>query len=225
MNDRRGSRGASGRGAGRRLRSAYEELVLPTAIRIACSQRSFVPWRERALAGVDGEVVEIGFGSGENLPRYPAAVRSVAGVEPSARALRASLGPSLRAAFPVTVHRAKAESMPFDAASFDTAVATFCLCSVEDPAAALSEIARVLRPGGRLHFLEHGLSPEPRIAAWQHRLDPIERAVAGGCNLSRDPRAMLAAAGYEILELEEAAALSPKPWGYLYRGVARPVDD
>ncbi|MDA8262653.1 MAG: methyltransferase domain-containing protein [Actinomycetota bacterium] len=225
MNEGAKSQAAPVRGVLGRLRAAYEELVLPAAIRIACSHPSFGPWRERALASVSGDVVEIGFGSGENLSRYPGAVRSVAGVEPSARALRASLENSLRAAFPVTVHRARAESMPFASDSFDSAVATFCLCSVEDPAAALSEIARVLRPGGRLHFLEHGLSPEPRVAAWQRRLDPIERAVAGGCNLSRDPRAMLEAAGFEVLELEEAAALGPKPWGYLYRGVARPIAD
>ncbi len=209
-------------GASGALLTAYEELVLPSLIRLACSQPSFAPWRMRALAGVRGRVVEIGFGSGENLSHYPATVESVAGVEPSARAVRSSVAASLRAPFPVTVHQAVAESMPLDSGSFDSAVATFCLCSVDDPGVALAEIARVLRPGGLLHFLEHGLSPEPRVAAWQRRLDPIERVVAGGCNLSRDPRAMLVRAGFEILELEEAAALHPKPWGYLYRGVARP---
>jgi ubiquinone/menaquinone biosynthesis C-methylase UbiE len=189
--------------------------------------------RAEALDGLTGEVVEIGFGSGANLPFYPATVRSLVAVEPSPVARRLA-GARIAAWHAEAGARdaqlrlvpVRAEELALESASADAVVSTFTLCSVSDPARALAEIRRVLRPGGRFVFVEHGLSPEGRVARWQHRLTPLHRRVAGGCHLDRPVESLVAGARLDLVELRsghlEAAPRVTEPWVYLYRGVATP---
>jgi SAM-dependent methyltransferase len=174
--------------------------------------------REQVCAGLTGRVLEIGFGSGLNLGTYPAAVTSVDAVEPSDLAWR--LSEDRRAASAVPVERVGLDGQRLAApdASYDAAVSTFTLCTIPDVEAALRELHRVLRPGGAVHALEHGLAPDPRVARWQHRLDGLQGRFAAGCHLVRDAPALLAAAGFEVRRLEQDYLPGPgpsKPWGYV----------
>ncbi|MFI5034910.1 MAG: class I SAM-dependent methyltransferase [Acidimicrobiales bacterium] len=199
----------------------YADHVVPRVLNWAGASRSLAPWRERACEALTGSVVEIGFGSGHNLPRYPAAVTSLSAVEPSTLAWRLAARRVADADFPVTRVGLRGESVPLDDRSCDAALMTFTLCTVADPAAVLGEVARVVRPGGTLHFLEHGLDPEPRVARWQHRLDPLQGRLFDGCHLTRDPLALVVASGFEVLWSEARPAPGPRPWTYLTVGVAR----
>jgi ubiquinone/menaquinone biosynthesis C-methylase UbiE len=166
-------------------------------------------------------VVEIGFGSGPNIPFYPAAVTEVAAVEPSDTAWR--LARKRVAASPVPVHRAglDGQSLPFPDASYDAALSTWTLCTIPDPAAALSEVRRVLKPGGTLHFVEHGLAPDARVQRWQRRLDPVQRRLAGGCQLTRPIADLLGKAGFTLSEVDVFYAKGgPKVLGAESLGVA-----
>lgn len=181
--------------------------------------------RRRACAPLRGRVLEIGFGGGLNLRWYPAAVESVAAVEPSD--VGWGLSEARRARTDVPVERRGLDGQRLDEpdAAYDAALLTFTLCTIPDPALALQEVRRVLRPDGVLCLLEHGLSPDPRVARWQRRLDPVQRRTAGGCHLSRDVAALVDDAGFETIHLEasylEGPALS-RPWTYGYLVTARP---
>lgn len=178
--------------------------------------------RQQACAGLSGDVIEIGFGSGRNVPHYPTGVRQVTAVEPSDVAWR--LSAPRRAACPVPVERAGLDGQlqPFSDSSFDSALSTWTLCTIPDPIAALRQVARVLRPSGRLHFVEHGAAPDPGVLRWQRRLDPVQRHLAAGCHLSRPIDALLTQAGLDLVELKrEYARGEPRAFGSLYRGSAR----
>jgi ubiquinone/menaquinone biosynthesis C-methylase UbiE len=157
--------------------------------------------RRELLSELEGEVLEIGAGTGFNLPHYERASRVVA-VEPNASMAKQLQKRIAEAAVPVELRAGSAESLPFADESFDTAVLTFVLCSVKDPATALREVRRVLRPGGRLVVLEH-VRGDGNLATWQGRLTPIHRKVAGNCHLDRDTRSALAEAGFETQEVED----------------------
>jgi ubiquinone/menaquinone biosynthesis C-methylase UbiE len=180
----------------------YTERVLPHLVDRTCGTGAIRPYRQRVCAGLRGEVVEIGFGTGHNVPFYPDAVTSVTAVEPSDLSWR--LADGRLDASPVPVQRAGLDGqlLPFDDDGFDTALVTFSLCTIPDPGLALGELRRVLRPGGTLHFLEHGLDPDPKVQRWQRRFEPIQVRLAGGCHLTRDVLGMLAAAGFEVREAE-----------------------
>jgi ubiquinone/menaquinone biosynthesis C-methylase UbiE len=200
----------------------YTRHILPHLIRSACGLPLVRRQRERVVPLASGEVVEIGIGSGPNLPLYdPTRVTRVIGIDPSEPLLGYARRAAIGAAFPVELRAASAERLPIASSSTDTAVLTFTLCSIPDAASALAEIRRVLRRGGSLLFLEHGLAPDEAVRRWQHRLDPLWGPLAGGCHLSRDIPALLSAAGFHAVELDTGYLRgAPRFAGYLYRGVA-----
>jgi len=180
----------------------YGERILPHVVNVACGVKMLAPHRQRVCAGLAGEVVEIGFGSGHNVPFYPAEVTQVSAVEPAD--LGWKLAGARLGATPVPVRRAglDGQSLPFPDDSFDAALSTFTLCTIPDPLAALAEVHRVLRPGGTLHFLEHGLAPDEKVRRTQRRIEPLNKIVFGGCHLTRDVVGMLTTAGFEIKEVD-----------------------
>ena len=201
----------------------YGEHVVPRMVDFCCGMDDVRPQREAACAGLAGRVLEIGFGSGLNVGYYPATVTEVVAVEPSDLAWR--LAQKRLADTGVDVVRSGLDGQRLDDpdASFDHVLSTFTMCSIPDLAAALSETRRVLKPGGSLHFAEHGLSPDTDVEKWQHRLEPVQRRMAGGCHLTRRPDQAVAAAGLELLDLETGYLPGPaftKPFGYCYTGTA-----
>ncbi len=189
---------------------AYERYVLPRVIDVTCRGRSRDKLRQRACASLDGEVVEVGFGSGLNVPFYPAAVTAVSAVEPSDVAWRLAAKRLAAARVPVSRSGLDGQSLPFGDASFDAALSTWTLCTIPDVAAALTELRRVLKPGGELHFLEHGLAPDERVRRWQRRLDPLQQRIAGGCHFTRPIAGLLTEAGFTITALDEFYEPGPK---------------
>ncbi|MBA3783760.1 class I SAM-dependent methyltransferase [Nocardioides sp. InS609-2] len=199
----------------------YAERVLPRIIDVACGMKESRPLRARVCAGLHGQVVEIGFGTGHNVPFYPAAVERVAAVEPSK--LSWQLARDRVAASPVAVERSglDGQSLPFPDDSFDAALSTWTLCTIPDPVLALTEVRRVLRPSGTLHFIEHGLAPDVNVQRWQHRLEPLNKRMFGGCHLSRPILELLHTAGFTVEDVDvfyEKGA--PKPLGADSLGVA-----
>lgn len=200
----------------------YRDHVLPRIVDRTCGIAAIEPLRHRVCAGLHGQVLEIGFGSGLNLPSYPAAVTRVRAVEPADLAWR--LANHRRSASPVPVDRAGLDGQRLDLEddAVDCALVTFSLCTIADPIAALKEIRRVSRTGGSVHFLEHGLAPDADVRTWQRRLEPIQKRLGGGCHLTREPVAMLEAAGFSVTKVEHFyMEEGPKPFGAISLGVAR----
>jgi ubiquinone/menaquinone biosynthesis C-methylase UbiE len=181
-----------------------------------------LPHRERVIRAAEGRVLEVGIGSGLNLPYYGAGVREIHGIDPSPALLAKAGDAAGRQRLPLTLQLGRAEALPYGTDRFDTAVCTWSLCSVGDPDRALAEIRRVLRPGGTMLFIEHGLAPDGTVARWQHRLNPLWRRCAGGCNLDRDMAALIGRAGLRIDRLETGYRLpGPRLLTWLYEGAAR----
>ena len=180
----------------------YERQVLPRVLNVACGTNMVEPLRRRVCDGLSGDVLEIGFGSGHNVPFYPAAVTRVAAVEPSDLGWQLADQRLKAASVPVRRSALDGQSLPFDDDSYDAALSTWTLCTIRDAAAALREVRRVLKPGGTLHFLEHGLAPDENVRIWQRRLNPVQRRVFGGCNFTRSIVDLLTAAGFTISELD-----------------------
>ncbi len=188
------------------------------------SSRPIMALRRDVCAGLSGRVVEIGFGSGLNLSVYPASVTSVDAVEPSD--VGWELSGARRTASSVLVERVGLDGQRLEAedATYDAALSTFTLCTIPDVEAALAEVRRVLRPGGTLHVLEHGLAPDPRVATWQRRLDGLQGRVAAGCHLTRDAPSLVGRAGFTVDRLDRSYLPGPgvaKPWTFVSLAVAR----
>jgi len=180
----------------------YSEHVLPRIINVACGSEANDELRRRVCAGLTGAVVEVGFGSGLNVPFYPATVTRVAAVEPADLGWR--LAAARLAATSTTVERSglDGQALPFEDDTFDAALSTWTLCTIPDVTAALRELRRVLKPGGTLHFVEHGLAPDEPVRRWQHRLEPLQKRLFGGCHLTRSIPDLLTTAGFTITELD-----------------------
>jgi ubiquinone/menaquinone biosynthesis C-methylase UbiE len=203
--------------------SFYQRHIVPRLTHLAMRQTYFVPYRKRVIGAAEGRVLEIGIGSGLNFPLYGVLVTSVVGLEPSPELLRMARPRVSAAAVPITLLDASAEAMPLDTASIDTVVTTWTLCTIPDAPHALSEMRRVLKPGGTLLFVEHGRAPEPGVARWQDRLDPLWSRIAGGCHLNRKMDDLIAGNGFRIEALANARLPGPRTHTFLYEGSARPA--
>lgn len=198
----------------------YTDRFLPHLVHWILRGGTFRQLRQECLRGLSGTVLEVGFGSGLNLPWYPPEVARLWFVEPSAEARRMARKAIAAAPFPVEFLGPTAESLPLSDATIDAVVSTWTLCTIPDVEAALREMRRVLRPGGQLRFVEHGLSPEPRIARWQHRLTPLQKRLAGGCHLNRPIDRLIEGAGFRLERIDRFYVRGPKIGTYLYAGVA-----
>jgi SAM-dependent methyltransferase len=199
----------------------YGEQVLPRLIDKMCGVGDMKVWRQRATEGLTGTVVEIGFGSGLNVPFYPPEVDKVLAVEPSTVARRLAEKRIAQSRVPVEFIGLDGQGLPLEDASVDSALSTFTLCTIPDERQALRELLRVLRPGGRLHIVEHGLSGDVRVQHRQRRIEPINRRFAGGCHLTRDHWVSVGAAGFELETATTEQARGPKTHSVFYLGVAR----
>lgn len=202
--------------------SFYGDRILPHVINLAMRNRELRPYRERALATAHGRVLEIGVGSGLNLPLYGERVEEIVGLEPVGRLIAMAQRMAAQARSPVSFIAGSAEAIPLDTASVDTVVTTWTLCSIPDVIGALEEVRRVLRADGQLLFVEHGLAPEENIQKWQHRLTPLWKRIGGGCHLNRPIRALIESGGFEIAQLGTGYMKGPKPMTFLYEGRAAP---
>ena len=199
----------------------YSEVIFPRLCDLFMDRSFVAKHRHRLLATAYGDVLEIGFGTGLNLPHYPVEVRKITTVDPNAGMHRLAQRHIRQSKIEVDQRVLSGERLPFEDNRFDCAVSTFTLCSIEDVGQALSEVYRVLKPGGKFLFLEHGLSPEPSVQKWQRRLNWLEIRLAAGCHLDRNMKALVAAQPFSSVEVEEFyLERTPKTHGYLYRGMA-----
>lgn len=198
----------------------YEDRVLPHFLDLALSGKELARLRARVASGLEGEVLEVGFGSGRNVPSYPPEVERVRAVDPATVGRTLAAKRVAASSVPVEYVGLDGEDLPLDDASVDHVLTTWTLCTIPDVGRALGEVRRVLRPGGSLHFLEHGRSPDAKVARWQDRITPVNRRVAGGCHPNRPIEDLLTDANLEVAQLQNYYVRGPKPLGYMYEGVA-----
>ena len=185
-------------------------------------QERFLPYRQRLVSEAEGRVLEIGFGSGLNVPLYTRSTLLI-GLDPSAQALSIARAAARHATYRVDLLEGSAETIPLDSHSVDTVVTAWTLCSIPDVTRALHEIRRVLTPSGRFLFVEHGRSPDGNVAWWQDRLTPLWMKIAGGCHLNRDVGPLIESAGFRIERMRTAYMSGPRPMTFMYEGRARPA--
>jgi len=198
----------------------YQDQVLPRATDVLLGGREFARLRARAAAGLEGEVLEVGFGSGRNVPHYPPAITRVRAVDPATVGRRLAAKRIAASPVPVEYVGLDGQDLPLEDETVDHVLTTWTLCTIPAVERALAEIRRVLRPGGSLHFLEHGRSPDRKVLRWQDRLTPIQRRIAGGCHLNRPIDRLVRNAALEVTRLDTYYIRGPKPLGYMFEGVA-----
>ena len=200
----------------------YENRVLPHLLHLAMRQENLAAYRRRTIPSADGYVLEIGVGSGLNLPFYAGGVKQVIGLDPSPRLLSMARKARPGAAVPsIELIEGSAVDIPLDDRSVDTVVTTWTLCSIPDVRAALGEMRRVLKPSGQLLFVEHGTSPDASVRRWQDRLTPLWKRIAGGCHLNRPIPELVEQSGFRIDRIETGYMKGPKPMAFMYQGKAR----
>ncbi len=200
----------------------YDDRVLPHILNFLCGMDADKPFREKACAGLAGDVVELGFGSGTNVEFYPDTVTRIAAIEPSDEAWKIAAKRVAASTVPIDRAGLDGQKLPFDDNTFDHALSTYTMCTIPDLPAALAEVKRVVRDGGTLHFLEHGIAPDEKVRTWQHRLEPMQKRLVGGCHLTRDIPKALADAGLTVTSLEQFYEKgAPKSLAAISLGVAR----
>ena len=200
----------------------YQDHVLPRLIHMSMRQRNLAAYRARIVPAAQGRVLEIGIGSGLNLPYYSTTVEQIIGLDPSPKLLAIAREAARRTSIPLELIENSAETIPLYNSSIDTVVTSWTMCSIPDVQRALGEMRRILKPEGRLLFVEHGRSPDPDIRRWQDRLTPVWRRVGGGCHLNRAIGELIEEAGFRIERLETGYMRGPKPMTFMYEGSARP---
>lgn len=198
----------------------YREQALPRIINVLLANQEFAKLRRRVASGLSGDVLEVGFGSGLNVPYYPDEVRRVLAVDPATAGRKLAAKRVAQSKVPVEYVGLDGQSLPVDTATVDHVLVTWTLCTIPAVENALAEMKRVLRPGGQLHFAEHGLAPDPKVARWQARLNPMQKWWGGGCNLNRPIDQLIADAGFQMTQLENFYAKGPRAFGYMYEGLA-----
>jgi ubiquinone/menaquinone biosynthesis C-methylase UbiE len=198
----------------------YHDHIVPHLVNLAMRNRLLKAYRERIVRLAGGRVLEIGIGSGMNLPFYTDRATEILGLEPHPKLLDMTSQKSHRDR--TRLIEGSAESIPLHSGSIDTVVTTWTLCSIPDIAMALSEVRRVLRPGGQLLLVEHGLAPDENVRKWQHRLTPFWKRLAGGCHLDRPILELVETAGFRMKHVETGYMQGPKPMTFMYEGVASP---
>ena len=199
----------------------YDHWMLPPILDLVMRQNQLKKYRGEVVGAASGRVLEVGVGSGLNFPFYGTQVEIVFGIDPSPRLLAVARRRATEAGVRAEFLQGSATAIPLAENTIDTVVMTWTLCSIADPLTALREMRRVLKPGGKLLFAEHGLSPEPGIERWQHRLTPIWCHIAGGCHLDRKMDDLIRLAGFDLTELRTEYASGPRPMTYMYTGCAQ----
>ena len=200
----------------------YRDQIIPWLIHLSMRQPRLSPYRSRVVSAASGRVLEIGIGSGLNLPFYGNKVSELIGLDPSAKLLDMIRRAGGWRSAPLALIEGTAEAIPLEGRSVDTVVTTWTMCTIPEVRRALQEMCRVLRPGGCLIFVEHGRAPEPRVRWWQDRLDPAWTRFAGGCHLNRAIAELIESAGFRIERLETGYLRGPRPMTFMYEGSAQP---
>jgi len=200
----------------------YQDQVVPLLTNLSMRNKYLVAYRDGVVPAAAGRVLEVGIGSGINLPRYSSNVQHLIGLEPSPKLLGMARHAGRRS-FPLDLIEGSAEEIPLETASVDTVVTTWTLCTIPDAGRALHEMRRVLKPGGRLLFVEHGRAPDPNVVWWQDRLTPMWKRMGGGCHLNRAIGSLIESAGFRFERCETGYMRGPKPMTFMYEGSARPA--
>jgi ubiquinone/menaquinone biosynthesis C-methylase UbiE len=198
----------------------YRSIVLPKLCDFAMRRKDLAPYRERVIGAAEGRVLEVGAGSGLNLKLYGSAVKEVLALEPDPKLIHMAEQHAKKASRPVSFLEASAEEIPLEGEEIDTVVSTWTICTI--PLGALRELRRVLKPGGKLLFVEHGLAPERKVQKWQNLVDPLWSCISGGCHLNRPISKVIENAGFRIERLDTSYLPGPKVAGFMSEGSALP---